>query len=470
MASKAKEEIKTVHGQPAKDFFVNMLTRDIELHDALLDLLDNCVDGALRTRGPAKKSADSLSGFWAKITFNENRFVIEDNCGGIPWNIARDYAFKMGKPPSTAKPEGTIGVVGIGMKRAIFKLGRECFLHSNHKDDTFLVTISPQWFLNDSLWEFPAERERAHSKNFGTIIEISELTPAAKLAFRKDSNFRQTFPKIVGESYAYLIEKGFRVEVNNEPVRHEPVRLCFEYPDEPGQSSGRIRPYLYTAKVNGVDVFLAVGYRSGLKTEQELEDDKEVSFHARQAGWTIVCNDRVVLSHDRTVTTGWGVAGAPNFHNQFSCIAGIVEFRAAETALLPVTTTKRGIDAGKDIYTIIRPHMQAGLKQFTKNTNRWRGFETELRERFSKANYLDLRQLREIASKTKMTALRSERDEKQFSPRLPEKQALKTSTRISFLRSTKDVQRVSLHLFGEVRKGGDVGAECFDRILKEART
>ena len=33
---------------PAKRFFVEMLTRDIELADAILDLLDNCVDGALR--------------------------------------------------------------------------------------------------------------------------------------------------------------------------------------------------------------------------------------------------------------------------------------------------------------------------------------------------------------------------------------------------------------------------------------
>ena len=34
--------------KPTKAFFVNMLVRDIELKDALLDLLDNCVDGALR--------------------------------------------------------------------------------------------------------------------------------------------------------------------------------------------------------------------------------------------------------------------------------------------------------------------------------------------------------------------------------------------------------------------------------------
>ena len=136
--------IKRVHGEPAKNFFVNMLTRDIELRDAILDLLDNCVDGAHRVIAGRKKSEqnfEDLNGFWAKIKMSSSKFTIEDNCGGIPWNIADEYAFRMGKPEEFAKPEGTIGMVGIGMKRAIFKLGRECFVHSHHLLDSFMVTI-----------------------------------------------------------------------------------------------------------------------------------------------------------------------------------------------------------------------------------------------------------------------------------------------------------------------------------------
>lgn len=33
---------------PTRQFFVSMLTRDISLDDAILDLLDNCLDGAMR--------------------------------------------------------------------------------------------------------------------------------------------------------------------------------------------------------------------------------------------------------------------------------------------------------------------------------------------------------------------------------------------------------------------------------------
>ena len=44
------EMAKTAQGFPTKEFFVGMLTRDIELNDAILDLLDNCLDGVVRQK------------------------------------------------------------------------------------------------------------------------------------------------------------------------------------------------------------------------------------------------------------------------------------------------------------------------------------------------------------------------------------------------------------------------------------
>jgi hypothetical protein len=41
-----------IYGGPQKRFFVSMLTRDIDLDDAILDLIDNSVDGVMRqTKG-----------------------------------------------------------------------------------------------------------------------------------------------------------------------------------------------------------------------------------------------------------------------------------------------------------------------------------------------------------------------------------------------------------------------------------
>lgn len=468
MKLKAPGNIDHVNGYPAKSFFVSMLTRDIELQDAILDLMDNCVDGVIRTRSKVLAEQDSLKGYWAKISFDEDRFVIEDNCGGIPWELAYNYAFRMGRPLADTKA-GTIGLVGIGMKRAIFKMGRECYVHSNHKNQAFLVKIPPDWFENDEHWDFDARSEKSTSQNFGTIIEISSLEDSAKLNFREGSSFRDIFPEVVAESYSYLIQKGFEIKINGKLVKRKPVKICFEGKDHPRSSGQLIRPYLYQATFDGVDVFVAVGYRSRLRTQDELESEAKETFSASEAGWTIVCNDRVVLSNDRTIKTGWGFGGVPSFHNQFSCIAGLVEFRAAETGKLPVTTTKRGIDTGKDIYTVVRQRMQEGLKLFTRNTNKWKGYELELKKRFDDSPPLDLRELKKLTEHLRLASVQGEGAQKQYKPELPERKKTDTVRRISFARELAEIEKVSTYLFDEIRKPDAIGEECFDRILREAK-
>ena len=74
MTDLSLKEYEDVYANPVKSFFVEMLTRDIELSDAILDLLDNCVDGILRTINKAGKTP--YKGFEASITLNKNYFKI----------------------------------------------------------------------------------------------------------------------------------------------------------------------------------------------------------------------------------------------------------------------------------------------------------------------------------------------------------------------------------------------------------
>jgi hypothetical protein len=342
-------------------------------------------------------------------------------------------------------------------------------VHSNHKDDTFLVTIPPAWFSDRNWPEFKADREKPRTKNYGTILEVESLTDDAKKDFAEGSSFSASFPAMVAESYSILIEKGFEVKINKTKVSPRPVQLYFESPDAPHRKGDLIRPYVFKCKKGAVEVFVAVGYRSPLQTQEEQAKDELGSFAAKEAGWTVVCNNRVVLSNDRSIKTGWGLGGVPSFHNQFSCIAGIVEFRAPNTGDLPVTTTKRGIDAGKDIYTLVRQRMQEGLKLFTKNTNRWKGHEGELKGRFKNMPVLDLIELQEIADKLDLNSVKGDGVQKQLAPDLPVKKVVVTERRISFVRKVVEIEKVSRYLFNEIRHRDDVGATCFDRTLQEAK-
>jgi len=99
---------------------------------AILDLLDNCVDGIHRHL-KAGKGLKPYKKFYAKMKFDGAHFELLDNCGGITRARLRQSALRLGRPNADADGATyTVGAYGIGLKRAIFKLGREAEISSYH--------------------------------------------------------------------------------------------------------------------------------------------------------------------------------------------------------------------------------------------------------------------------------------------------------------------------------------------------
>src|ERR1051326_1089403 len=107
-----------------------MFTRDIALEDCILDLVDNSVDALLRTRDVNIEQEVLAPGIGSKIPkrerahirvdYSDRRFQIADNCGGIAFEDAQNEVFCFGH--GRQAPKGRLGVYGIGLKRAIFRL------------------------------------------------------------------------------------------------------------------------------------------------------------------------------------------------------------------------------------------------------------------------------------------------------------------------------------------------------------
>lgn len=81
-----------IEGNPTKKFFIEMITRDISIEDAIIDLLDNSIDGATQI------NSNDLSGFVINIEIDANKLYIKDNCGGFSLDRAQRYAFRFGRP------------------------------------------------------------------------------------------------------------------------------------------------------------------------------------------------------------------------------------------------------------------------------------------------------------------------------------------------------------------------------------
>ena len=142
---------RIINANPTKDFFIYMITRDIDLKYAILELVDNCIDGAIKIR-----PSGDFNGLWVKIRVSEKEFSITDNCGGISIPVAANYAFRFGRPKNAENNiDFSTGIFGIGMKRALFKLGKYFIIESKTENSYFKVQLDVnKWASDDINWNF----------------------------------------------------------------------------------------------------------------------------------------------------------------------------------------------------------------------------------------------------------------------------------------------------------------------------
>ncbi|NEV63747.1 ATP-binding protein [Thiorhodococcus minor] len=474
-----QDSLGEARASPTKDFFVRMLTRDIELGDALLDLLDNCLDGVLRTGSIDRDSRRPYEGYKAKLILSEQEFVIEDNCGGIPLDVARRYAFAMGRPqdaPSDAP--ATIGMYGIGMKRAIFKMGTNAIVQSRHGDDeAFYVEFTPEWMADD-IWEDLEiySLDESEFTGLGTRIQILKLGDEARRFFG-DRQKVDDFRKLVARHYSLILEKGFEVRIGSPDeidsdiarVRPAPFRLLWS---TESSDSAQIAPFVYRGQIEGVDCEIYAGFYRPLLTKEELETEEESRGSTDDAGWVVVCNDRVVIWKDRTRLTGWGESGVPNFHGQFIPITGIVLLYSEDPSLLPLTTTKRGIDAASSVYSVAKDMMRDATKELTKFTNRWKKFPEERNEFYKRSSKCSLTDIRNKVRSEALPLRKTRRfgEIQVFRPDLPAPPRENTDARISFLANKEEIEIVRRFFFEDQElKNEEVGKRSFAYALEGAR-
>ena len=327
--------------RPTKEFFVEMLTRDVRMVMAILDLVDNCIDGALRLRKDA-----SLEGLLINLSFDQQSFSISDNCGGIPLPIARDYAFRFGRPPRAPNVDNSVGRFGVGMKRALFKLGQGFRIATTTIQESYNIEADVIKWLDDSEWTFVIndiqQFDSPHDEHeTGTTIIVTQLTDEARQWFAlqyNETNLRNEISK----RHQHHIDRGVVISLNGITIPTTRVEFLVSH-------APLLRP-AYKAYDRGavhVRVMAGVGQSSPM-----------------EAGWYVYCNGRMILDADRSKVTGWGEPGMiPRFHNQYARFRGAALFDSRDSTELPWNTTKDGVDEGVPVFaeaygimvTLMRP-------------------------------------------------------------------------------------------------------------------
>jgi len=234
--------------------------------------------------------------------------------------------FLLGNPVREKKQTG-LGVYGIGMKRAFFKIGRQISITSFTTDEEFRIDINVDEWEKTDEWDFPfTDAREKKSEAGGTDIEVSRLHPTVSGQFISKT-FKTILVEKISRAYALFLKAGLSIKVNREDTTADIPELV---------ESEDLRAVRQMIKKDGVDILIMAGL-------SPVTDRKP-------RGWYVFCNGRMVLDADQTGRTGWSTDSHPGFHAKYNHFLGYVYFRSKDVQKLPWTTTKDGVDMESPIY------------------------------------------------------------------------------------------------------------------------
>lgn len=342
-AATAPNASDLVDAEPTKDLFIEMLVKDITLIPAIEDLVDNSVDGAraLRAGVTAKNRYDGLE---IRIDADKKHFKISDNCGGIPVDIARNYAFRFGRPKEMPRTPHSVGQFGVGMKRALFKLGTKFSIESTAERSWFKLDVDVTAWRQRPEWQFVLTDHRDNEPQAavkrGTTIVVPDLHDSVAEQFSLE-NFKTELVKELEEAHQESLDSGLTITLNGIPLRTRPLTLLQADELKPVAHSRTI-PVKDKGDVN-VRIYVGVAKSDPVA-----------------AGWYVFCNGRLIVGADQSAVTGWGDTaekGIPRYHGQFSRFRGFIFFDADDPLLLPWNTMKTGIDTDSPRFRAVRLDM-----------------------------------------------------------------------------------------------------------------
>lgn len=373
-------ESRVVKADADKLFFIEMLVKDIELVPAVLDLVDNSVDGAramalAEANGSDDEPQDApderrYEGRQVSVSVGPDVFEIADNCGGIDLDTARDYAFRFGRSEDYDGVPGSVGEFGVGMKRALFKMGRAFTVTSRTETTYFALDVDvDEWADEQGAWTFrldEAEKDLPPPADgeVGTTIRVTRLHDTVAQDFA-DPLVVSLLKEQLRLRHQGAIQARMSISLNGTTLTPFLPELLVGPEFKPVN-----RSFALHQPAGPVFARIVAGIVPPPRQRESVDEGRAESFQdPGDAGWWLFCNDRLLLMRDRTAETGWG-RGAAAYHPQYRLFRGYVYLTAVNTALLPWNTTKTGVDQDSRVWRQVQTEMRSALVEVQSVINR----------------------------------------------------------------------------------------------------
>lgn len=348
-----------INTAPTKEVLAQSYTRDVSVEACILDLIDNSIDAAqsmIKADNPEDVDEhglpNSYQGYKLSIVVDQETILIRDNCGGMSPDTVAASVLRFGK---TSEKEFGIGLYGVGLNRAIFKLGDKINIRTTTAEDQTEIGFSVKKYLEDpNDWSLPGERSDPVDEP-GTLIRISDLTNKAKRILSR-SSFIGKLGSDIAEIYQVFLQKGLQIEYNDDLVDPKIVGIRNNSPFPIQHEEVETEDNVLYEIVVGQHASHKFSAEPGYKP---AHNDNLTGEY----GWTIMCNDRPIIMRNQSNTTGWD----GKLHSEHYGFVGYVKFYSQDGDLLPWNTSKTDIDVSNAVY-------QDALEVMKRFAKTWRGY------------------------------------------------------------------------------------------------
>lgn len=332
------KEHMTLDASPSTDLW-STLADDLSYYDAICELVDNAIDNAKRT------NQDDLGidiRYYSDSDPAGERLVIKDNSGGVPSDNL-EALIKMGES-GLKQANGSIGVYGLGLKRAFTKLGSntEILTHETNSDYTVKIPLQDGWNERDSL--------EVTSYRIDDDEQESIARGMTKLTFHNPTfdfgNTRNELEDRLSKTYDKYLQEGV-TDIELSLTLHEDNVRPPKQPDWSYNPFG-LHPRVYEGveidpDIADLDKPVELSITVGL-----IREDSEL------AGTDIFCQNRKIVHSDTTQRGGFGnwSSGYLGNYNREVHFKMILEFHTTgDKQSLPWNSSKSDVDITSPVFT-----------------------------------------------------------------------------------------------------------------------
>lgn len=266
----------------------NFLRKTLTERENILTSLCKLIDNSIEAYDKLTYKRDNICN--VRIRINKSYITIQDNSGGIEKHVTDEEIFKIGNNTSDE-------FSGIGLKKAILKLGNTVIIDSNRADFSCKIQLSiKNWKAYD--WSYTVEEEEYNNRLVsGTRIQIKSLEEDVRRELDSEE-FEGNLVKELGKIYKQRLKTNkLNLVLNN--IRVTPVIV-----------KGSVLTYKRVDfNKDNINFSLYIKLYKGFKDEPN--------------GLDLYINDDLIFNRKNTKVVKWNYLREPG-HSYKNCIAEVI--------------------------------------------------------------------------------------------------------------------------------------------------